>query len=60
MYGFFKSMSLNQIAALSRGKITPDMLAQARTDLATLSFKPVARNDQPVDVEDPAPPGEQR
>jgi hypothetical protein len=36
MYGFFKSMSLHQIAAMSRGKITPDMLTQAQTDLAAM------------------------
>lgn len=59
MYGFFKSMSLNQIAGMSHGEITPDMLAQARTDLAALSLKPALRGDQPVDIEDPAPPGHQ-
>ena len=37
MYGFFKRMSLHQIAAMSRGKITPDMLTQAQTDLSALS-----------------------
>jgi hypothetical protein len=37
MYAFFKSMTLNQIAAMSKGQITPDMLAQARTDLAALT-----------------------
>ncbi len=36
MYGSFKRMSLNQIAAMSHGKITPDMLAQAQTDLSAL------------------------
>jgi hypothetical protein len=59
MYGFFKSMSLNQIAAMSHGKITPGMLAQARTDLSALSLKPEVQSDQPTDVEDPAPPGGQ-
>lgn len=54
MYGFFKAMSLNQIAAMSRGEITPAMLAQARTDLSALSFK-LATVDQ-TDLEDPAPP----
>jgi hypothetical protein len=34
MYGFFKNMSLHQIAAMSRGRITTDMLSQAQTDLA--------------------------
>ena len=33
MYGFFKNMSLHQIAAMSRGRITTDMLTQAQTDL---------------------------
>src|ERR1700761_127515 len=37
MYAFFKSMTLNQIAAMSKGQITPDMLAQAKMDLAALS-----------------------
>jgi hypothetical protein len=37
MYPFFKSMSLNQIAAMSKGQITPDMLAQAKADLAALN-----------------------
>jgi hypothetical protein len=32
MYAVFKSMSLNQIAAMSHGQITPSMLAQARSD----------------------------
>lgn len=36
MYPFFKVMTLNQIAAMSKGQITPDMLAQARTDLAAI------------------------
>lgn len=57
MYGFFKAMSLNQIAAMSHGKITPDMLAQARTDLSALPFRPAAAPQ--TDVEDPAPPGSQ-
>ncbi len=34
MYGFFKNMSLHQIAAMSRGRITTDMLSQAQTDLS--------------------------
>jgi uncharacterized protein YceK len=38
MYEYFKSMSLNQIAAMSHGKITPGMLAQAQTDLGTLNI----------------------
>ncbi len=36
MYPFFKAMTLNQIAAMSKGQITPDMLAQASTDLAAI------------------------
>ena len=51
MYGFFKVMSLNQVAAMSHGEITPVMLAQARTDLSALPFKPVASVHQ-TDVED--------
>ncbi len=56
MYGFFKSMSLHQIAALSKGRLTPDMMAQARTDLSTLSFavaQPAHQED--IDDLDPAP-----
>jgi len=37
MYGFFKNMSLHQIAAMSRGRITTDMLTQAQTDLTAVS-----------------------
>ena len=37
MYGFFKNMSLHQIAAMSRGRITTDMLTQAQTDLTAPS-----------------------
>ena len=60
MYPFFKAMTLNQIAAMSKGQITPDMLAQAKTDLATLSAAPVttASSDAPAAAdlaEDPAP-----
>jgi len=40
MYPFFKAMTLNQIAAMSKGQITPDMLAQASTDLAALKTVP--------------------
>jgi len=35
MYSFFKNMSLHQIAAMSSGRITTDMLSQAQTDLTT-------------------------
>jgi hypothetical protein len=60
MFEFFKTMSLNQIAAMSHGEITSDMLAQAQTDLSALPFKPVAVVHQ-TDVEylNPAPPGSQ-
>jgi len=37
MFGSFKRMTLNQIAAMSGGKITPEMLAQAKSDLSALS-----------------------
>ncbi|HWA03361.1 MAG TPA: hypothetical protein VG819_07515 [Rhizomicrobium sp.] len=40
MYDFFKSMTLKQVAALSRGKITADMLAQAQSDLARMDTSP--------------------
>ena len=52
MYGFFKVMTINQIAAMSHGKITPDMLAQARTDLSALPFKPVAQSVRQTDALD--------
>ena len=42
MYPYFKVMTLNQIAAMSKGQITPDMLAQARTDLTALETVPAA------------------
>ena len=47
MYDYFKAMSLNQVAAMSKGRITPAMMAQARVDLASLS---VARAAAPVSV----------
>lgn len=58
MYGFFKSMSLHQIAALSHGRMTPEMMAQARSDMATLS---IATPIHQVDIDDlePAPSGNQ-
>jgi len=37
MYSFFKNMSLHQIAAMSSGRITTDMLSQAQTDLTAPS-----------------------
>jgi hypothetical protein len=42
MYSSFKHMSLNQIAALSKGQITPAMLAQAQSDLSALGKAPAA------------------
>jgi len=60
MYGAFKALSLNQIAAMSSGRITPDMLAQAQTDLSALSFKPVASVQQTDALDlDPVPTGSQ-
>jgi len=43
MYRTFKSMSLNQIAKMSHGQITPAMLAQADADLVALPITVVAR-----------------
>jgi hypothetical protein len=45
MYPLFKDMTLRQIAAMSHGKITPDMLAQARADLSALPIKVAARQE---------------
>lgn len=42
MYIYFKSLSLNQIASMSRGRITPRMLAKAKYDFATANFAPAA------------------
>lgn len=52
MYGFFKSMSLRQIASLSKGQMTPEMLAQARADLSTLPIAAVAPPPQLPDIDD--------
>jgi len=52
MYRMFKTMSLNQIAAMSRGQITADMLAQARTDLSALPIKVVAHSVHQTDGND--------
>ena len=52
MYGAFKALSLNQVAAMSHGEITPNMLAQAQTDLSALA--PVAASVPPqTDVQNP-------
>jgi hypothetical protein len=53
MFPFFKAMTLNQITAMSKGQITPDMLAQARIDLAALTPLNVAQTPAAVTV---APP----
>lgn len=47
MYDYFKAMSLNQVAAMSKGQITPAMMAQAKIDLASLN---VASAAVPVSV----------
>ncbi len=52
MYGFFKSMSLNQIAAMSHGEITPSMLAQARTDLSALPIATAAQDGHQAEALD--------
>jgi hypothetical protein len=54
MYPFFKEMTLNQIAAMSKGQITPDMLAQARTDLVALKTAPGAAPVMTASSDDPA------
>jgi hypothetical protein len=41
MYQFFKTMTLNQIAALSHGQITQEMLRQAQADLDAQNKKAV-------------------
>jgi hypothetical protein len=40
MYGSFKHMTLKQIAAMSHGQITSEMLMQANTDLSALPGAP--------------------
>lgn len=52
MYRLFKTMSLNRIAAMSHGEITPAMLAQAQTDLSALPIKIVARSVHQTGIED--------
>jgi hypothetical protein len=51
MYHFFKTMSLNQIAAMSHGQITADMLVQAQADLSALPIKAIARSVYQTDGE---------
>lgn len=36
MYDMFKSMSLNQVAPMSQGKITPELLTKVAADLAAI------------------------
>ena len=55
MYGFFKSMSLHQIAAMSKGRMTPEMMAQAETDLAKLKFAPASARPSGIDDLEPKP-----
>jgi hypothetical protein len=55
MYGFFKSMSLHQVAALSKGRMTPEMLAQAHNDLAALSLAAVPPPAVLPDIDDMEP-----
>ena len=55
MYGFFKSMSLHQIAAMSKGRMTPEMMAQAETDLAKLTFAPASARPSGIDDLEPKP-----
>ena len=50
MYEYFKAMSLNQVAALSHGRIEPAMLVQAQTDLSALP--PIARSVPQTDADD--------
>lgn len=61
MYDFFKSMTLNQIAAMSHGRITRAMLAQAKSDLSSLPVRAAAQPLPPVDFDDadPVPGGSQ-
>ena len=54
MYAFFKSMTLNQIAAMSHGRITQEMLVQAQTDLAGLAAQAGASAALPVAAAPPA------
>ena len=56
MYPFFKAMTLNQIAAMSKGQITPDMLAQAGTDLAAIDTTATATAAAPPVVHVAATP----
>lgn len=56
MFPFFKAMTLNQIAAMSKGQITPDMLAQARTDLAAIDTAATATISPPPAVHVAATP----
>ena len=58
MYRTFKSMSLNQIAKMSHGQITPAMLAQADADLVALPITVVARRThQAGDLDFASPDG---
>ncbi len=48
MYPFFKTMTLNQIAAMSHGRITQEMLRQAQTDLLAIHVPADATAAVPV------------
>jgi hypothetical protein len=48
MYQFFKSMTLNQIAAMSHGRITQEMLARAQTDFAALNVQASTTAAMPI------------
>jgi hypothetical protein len=48
MYQFFQSMTLNQIAAMSHGRITQEMLARAQTDLAALNTQAATTAAVPI------------
>jgi len=50
MFPFFKNMTLREIAAMSKGKITPDMLQQTQTDLAAAHGGVVTANTVPGPV----------
>ncbi len=54
MYRSFRALSLNQVAAMSSGKITSGMLVQAQADLSALPPMPVASVPQQAGAHDPS------
>jgi len=48
MYAFFKSMTLNQIAAMSHGRITQEMLRRAQADLIAMHLPADATAAVPI------------